>query len=248
MNENLRPRRMRGVLFLTPSCCVILCVALCACGAAAPEPKQARESEIGGFTGTANGVDDPRCEVEGRGDRAKVISQGLAAQHGSIQRVYATGANKEDGKRVVRCREVDTNLDGIKDLVRTYTDAGEPLMELADADYDGEVDTWITFARGVVARLEIDRNADGRPDEYKFYSQGTLAKVQRDSDFDGKLDTWEVYDRGRLHRVGVDTNGDENVDLWYRAPESGQSSDSGGAQESRDPSAESAPDNPASPR
>ncbi len=160
----------------------------------------------------------PRCEVEGRGDRARVIAKALAAQHGSIQRVYATGANKDDGKRVVRCREVDTNLDGIKDLVRTYTDAGEPLLEVADTDYDGEADTWITFARGVVAHLELDHDADGKPDEFKVYSQGVLAKVQRDTNFDGKLDTWEVYDRGRLNRVGHDANGDENVDQWYRDP------------------------------
>lgn len=196
---------------------------------AAPVAKSPEKGKIPGFSGEANGVDDPRCEVDGRADRARVVSQALAAEHGSIQRVFATGANKEDGKRVVRCREVDTNLDGIKDLVRTYTDAGEPLTELADTDYDGEVDTWVTFARGVVAHLEIDRSADGKPDEYKFYSQGVLAKVQRDSDFDGKLDIWEVYDRGRLHRVGSDTNGDENVDHWYRA------------QESVDPVAESAP-------
>jgi hypothetical protein len=188
-------------------------------GSPPPKSKSAGKGSVPGFTGSANGVDDARCEVDGRGDRAKVISQALAAEHGSIQRVYATGANKEDGKRVVRCREVDTNLDGIKDLVRTYTDTGEPLMELADTDYDGEVDTWVTFARGVVAHIEVDRNADGKPDEYKFYSHGVLAKVQRDSDDDGKIDTWEIYDRGRLSRVGMDKNGDGNVDHWYRDPD-----------------------------
>lgn len=194
-------------------------VLLTACGGAEPAMgKTAKSGHMAGFSGSATGVDDARCDVEGRQDRATVVSRGLAAQHGSIQRVFTTGANKEDGKRVVRCREVDTNLDGIKDLVRTYTDAGEPLMEYADTNYDGQVDTWITFARGVVARLERDHNGDGTPDEFKVYSHGVLAKVQRDSDFDGKLDTWEIYDRGRLNRVGVDTNGDENVDRWYRDP------------------------------
>lgn len=198
----------------------ILGVIVTACGAPTPAAANTPESgRIPGFSGSASGLDDARCEVEGRSDRATVVSRGLAAQHGSVQRIFTTGANKEDGKRVVRCREVDTNLDGIKDLVRTYTDAGEPLMELADTDYDGQVDTWVTFARGVVARLERDNDGDGTADEFKVYTQGVLAKVQRDSDFDGKLDAWEIYDRGRLNRLGVDTNGDENVDRWYRDPE-----------------------------
>jgi hypothetical protein len=217
MNDHDRPLMMSAWRTIVAGSSALLVLG---CGAAsAPAPKSSEQGNIPGFSGAAKGVDDSRCEVDGRGDRAKVIAKALAAEHGSIQRIYATGANKDDGKRVVRCREVDTNLDGIKDLVRTYTDGGEPLMELADADYDGEVDTWVTFARGVVAHLERDRNADGKPDEYKFYSQGILAKLQRDADFDGKVDTWEICDRGRLNRVGLDANGDENVDRWYRDPE-----------------------------
>lgn len=189
------------------------------CGGATPNPKPVAVDRERGLVKAATGVGDSRCEVEGRSDRVRVLSQALGAEQGSIQRVYATGAVQEDGRRVVRCREVDTNLDGVKDLVRTFTDDGEPLMEQADSNYDGKVDTWVTFARGKVAHLEVDKNGDGRPDEYRVYSQGVLTKVQRDSDHDGRLDTWEVYEQGRLNRIGTDRNGDEKVDRWYRDAE-----------------------------
>lgn len=190
-----------------------------ACAGAAPPPKPVGVDREKGMLKAASGVEDSRCEVEGRSDRVRVLSQALGAEQGSIQRVYATGAAQEDGRRVVRCREVDTNLDGVKDLVRTFTDDGQPLMEHADSNYDGKVDTWVTFARGKVAHLEVDKNADGRPDEYRVYSQGVLTKVQRDSNYDGRLDTWEVYEQGRLNRIGTDRNGDEKVDRWYRDAE-----------------------------
>ena len=47
---------------------------------------------------------------------------------------------------VIICREIDTNLDGVKDIVRTYNEKGESLHEQADTNYDGRIDTWITFA------------------------------------------------------------------------------------------------------
>jgi hypothetical protein len=190
-----------------------------ACGGSTPGPKPVTVDNRKGLVSSANGVGDSRCEVDGRSDRVRVLSQALGAEQGSIQRVYATGAVQEDGRRVVRCREVDTNLDGVKDLVRTFTDDGDPLLEQADSNYDGKVDTWVTFARGKVAHLETDKNGDGRPDEYRVYSQGVLTKVQRDSNHDGRLDTWEVYEQGRLNRIGTDRNGDEKVDRWYRDAE-----------------------------
>lgn len=209
---------------LTKGSRVLLSVAwMAACGlgcSSTPKPKTAVVVDRNaGLTKAASGVGDSRCEVDGRSDRVRVLSQALGAEQGSIQRVYATGANQEDGKRVVRCREVDTNLDGVKDLVRTYTDEGEPLLEQADANYDGKVDTWVTFARGKVAHLEVDLNRDGKPDEFRVYSQGVLTKVQRDDNLDGRIDTWEVYEQGRLNRIGTDQNGDEKVDRWFRDAE-----------------------------
>jgi hypothetical protein len=192
------------------------------CGACSSQPEAKTVVEVDqekGLVSAAKGLSDARCEVDGRSDRVRVLSRAINAQQGSIQRIYVTGASDDEGRRVLRCREVDTNHDGVKDLIRTYTDDGEPLMELADTNYDGKVDTWVTFARGKVAHLEVDHDGDGKPDEYRVYSQGVLVKVQRDTNRDGRIDTWEVYEQGRLNRIGTDENGDEKVDRWFRDAE-----------------------------
>lgn len=220
-NEAARHCVRFGLLRAVGTCMAAWCIAAGGggCGASSPAPKTVSVDAKKGLTSSAAGLGDGRCEVDGRSDRVRVVAQALGADQGSMQRVYATGATQEDGRRILRCREVDTNLDGVIDLVRTYTDDGQPLMEQADSDYDGRVDTWVTFARGKVAHLETDKNGDGKPDEYRVYSQGVLTKVQRDTDHDGRIDTWEVYEHGRLNRIGTDRNGDEKVDRWYRDAE-----------------------------
>jgi hypothetical protein len=162
-----------------------------------------------------SGVNDTRCEYQGRKDRVAVLTVGRGARAANVRRVYAVG-DERDGRRVLRCREVDTNLDGKKDVVRTYNERGEPLSEQSDSDYDGQLDTWVEFAGGALSRAEFDRNRDGKADEFKTYSAGHLARVQRDRTFDGQIDTWEVYEQGQLRRIGTDTDGDERVDKWYR--------------------------------
>jgi hypothetical protein len=133
--------------------------------------------------------------------------------------VFAIVGEGDERRKILLCREVDTNLDGVKDVVRTYTDKGEALNELADSDYDGQIDTWVTFSRGRIAKWQSDRNRDGRPDEARFYSGGKLARAQRDTNNDGKPDTWEIYDEGRLQRMGVDIDHDGHVDRWDRDEE-----------------------------
>ncbi len=196
-----------------------LCAALVAasgCAGSKPPPKQVGAE---GVTQFAEGADNSRCDYKGRSDRVAVVTKGPGAKHPNIRRVFAVGTDRKDGKRVLRCREVDTNLDGVNDLIRTYNERGEPLGEQADSDYDGRIDTWLTFARGQVVTAEYDRNGDGKADEFKTYSGGTLTRLQRDSTYDGLLDTWQVYENGRLNRIGVDLNGDEKVDRWYRDEE-----------------------------
>lgn len=168
-----------------------------------------------GLPGGLAGFEDSRCHYEGRKDRVAVLTQGRGSSRANIRRVYAVGTEK-DGRRILRCREADTNLDGHKDIIRTYNERGEPQSEQADTDYDGRLDTWIQFAAGKVFRAEVDHNDDGKPDEFKVYSAGKLARIQRDTTFNGQIDTWEVYELGQLRRIGRDTDGDQRVDFWYR--------------------------------
>jgi hypothetical protein len=160
--------------------------------------------------------DASRCDFKGRADREVQEVRGPGAQHPNIRRVFSIVGEGEDRKKILLCREVDTNLDGAKDVMRTYTDKGEPLNELADTNFDGKVDTWITFSRGRIAKVQLDKSGKGQPEEVKFYVSGKLARAQRDTNKDGKPDQWEIYDEGRLQRLGVDLDFDGRVDRWDR--------------------------------
>jgi hypothetical protein len=160
--------------------------------------------------------DRSRCDFKGRGDREVVESLGPGAKTANIRRVYGVVGEGEDRHRVLLCREVDTNLDGVKDVVRTYTDKGEALNEVADTNFDGKIDTWITFSKGRVAKLRIDHNGDGQDDETRYYLNGQLSRAQIDTNYDGKPDVWEIYDDGKLERRGVDLDFDGHVDRWDR--------------------------------
>lgn len=160
--------------------------------------------------------DDSRCEFKGRVDRHVEESVGTGALQPTIRRVYRVVGQAEQRRRILVCREVDTNMDGLKDLVRYYDDEGEAVEERADTDYDGEIDTWIRFDDGRIARVAIDHDGDGNPEETRYYQRGMLSRVQRDRNGDGKPDVWEIYAGGRLERMGVDMDHDGRVDRWNR--------------------------------
>ena len=193
---------------------VVLGMSASACGGSGEGPKTGAA-----LRGDVSGVaadDRSRCDFKGRGDREVVESLGPGAKTANIRRVYGVVGEGEDRHRVLMCREVDTNLDGVKDVVRTYTDKGEALNEVADTNFDGKMDTWITFSKGRVAKLREDHNGDGQDDETRFYVGGQLSRAQIDTNYDGKPDVWEIYDDGKLERRGVDLDFDGHVDRWDR--------------------------------
>jgi hypothetical protein len=185
------------------------------CSGAREEPKSADDeaAEL-----VPEGADASRCNFRNRKDRASLVFKSYGAEHPNIRRVFAVSQRQRDD-RVLRCREVDTNLDGTKDLFRTYNKKGDPVTEEADSDYDGKIDTWLRFAAGKIAEARFDRSRDGKPDELRTYDGGTLVRTRKDTDHDGKIDTWEVYEDGRMTRVGLDLNADGRVDEWHRDAE-----------------------------
>ncbi len=188
-------------------------VATYACGGDSnPGPKA--PTRTGSIVASANANDSSHCDYKGRADREVQETTGPGAITPNIRRVYAIIGTGEDRRRVIACREVDTNLDGQKDVVRTYDAKGEPAHELADADFDGKIDTWTTFSNGHISKVEIDTNHDGRPDEIRFMVHGKLSRVQRDTNFDGKPDVWEIYGDDGLERMGIDLDHDGHVDRW----------------------------------
>jgi hypothetical protein len=189
-------------------------VALSACGSKEPPPKSATGNERASNVGDAGFDDQSRCDWRGRTDREVSETAGPGAVAPNVRRVYQIVGTGEDAHKVLICREVDTNLDGIKDVVRTYNEKGESLHEEADSNYDGKIDTWITFAGGRISKEQLDTDFDGQPDTWKYYVGGALSRIQRDTNKDGKPDRWEFYTDGRLERMGVDLDFDGHVDRW----------------------------------
>lgn len=191
------------------------CILGLGCGARGHADIKAPEV-AGNHRGEATDDDGSRCEFKGRADREVTESVGTGAIQPSIRRVYRVLGEGEQRRRVLVCREVDTNLDGVKDLVRRYNEQGEALEEQADSDYDGKLDTWVRFAKGRMSQVLVDLDRDGTPDETRYYVAGKLSRVQRDTNHDGKPDIWEIYAAGHLERMGIDVDFDGRVDRWNR--------------------------------
>lgn len=160
--------------------------------------------------------DESRCEYQGRLDREVAEAVGNGSHVPSIRRVYSLANEGERTRGLLLCREVDTNQDGIKDVVRFYDDNGNKSRERADTNYDGTPDTWIRFTEGRVSRIEMDHNGDGKIEETRFYLKGILSRIQLDTNGDGKPDVWEIYSSGHLERMGEDLDFDGRVDRWSR--------------------------------
>lgn len=136
----------------------------------------------------------------------------------NVRRVYKVIGEHDDRHSVLICRELDTNLDGLKDVVRTFNEQGEPLHEEADTNYDGKIDDWVNFAGGRIEEEDMDTTLSlGRPNLWKFYVNGELSRVRRNTHCaSGKADTWEIYYKNKLERVGNDVSCDGHVDRWDR--------------------------------
>jgi hypothetical protein len=143
---------------------------------------------------------------------------GPGAFRPNVRRVYKTVGDRDDRHAVLVCREIDVNLDGIKDVVRTFNEKGEPLREEADTNFDGKIDDWVSFTDGRIEEEDMDTTLSlGRPNVWKFYINGELSRVRRNTHCPGgRADTWEIYFKNRLERVGNDTSCDGHVDRWDR--------------------------------
>jgi hypothetical protein len=160
--------------------------------------------------------DRSMCDWRNKPDLEVSETSGPGALKPNVRRVYKAFGEGEARHKTLACREIDTNLDGIKDVVRTFNQKGEALHEEADRNYDGKVDVWLNFVDGRLAQEDVDTNGDGKPDVWKFYVNGQLQRIRRDRNGDGKPDVWEIYSKGRLERVGMDESYDGHVDRWDR--------------------------------
>ena len=204
MNEY--PTQLRLSLLILPGALV-----LASCGGSKPAASGSEVALQG-----RRAEEAARCEFEGRKDRDVQESSAPGSIVPNVRRVFGYIGEGEDRRRILLCREVDTNFDGVKDLVRVYGDVGQKLSEQADSDYDGKVDTWITFGKTKPAKIEIDADGDGKVEQVRYYVAGSISRIQRDTNADGKSDVFEIYKNGRLDRMGIDANFDGQVDRWDR--------------------------------
>lgn len=160
--------------------------------------------------------DKSMCDWRNKPELEVAETAGPGALKPNVRRVYKIFGEEGARHKTLICREIDTNLDGIKDVVRTFNSKGEAVHEESDRDYDGKIDVWINFVDGRLAQEDVDTNHDGKPDVWKFYTNGNLQRIRRDRNFDGKPDVWEIYAKGRLERLGYDDTYDGHVDRWDR--------------------------------
>lgn len=201
---------------LRPALCLAIVVPLLGLAGCSSGPQfKPQEPTVQAKKRADGSVDDrSMCDWKGKADREASEVAGPGSITPNVRRIYQIIGSGDDRHKVLVCREIDTNFDGVKDVVRHYNEKGESIAEESDSNYDGKIDTWITFIKGRLAEVQVDTNYDGRPDEWKYYSSGKLVRVKRDTNFDNKPDVWEIYREGHLERMGVDVDGDEHVDRW----------------------------------
>jgi len=193
---------------------------LIACGGGTPPPTAATVT-VGGSKDPSHWPADDRSLCDWRNKPELEVSEtaGPGAFKPNVRRVYKVFGEAETRHKTLVCREIDTNLDGIKDVVRNFNAKGEAIHEEADTDFDGRIDVWVDFIEGRMSQERVDTNHDGKPDVWKFYVNGQLSRIQRDTNFDGKPDIWEIYNKGHLERAGVDLGHTGHVDRWDRDQE-----------------------------
>ena len=179
------------------------------CGGKTPAAKAVEASDNGRSHGFSKD-DKARCEWEGRADREVSEATAAGAFQPNIRRVYQVFGQGSDRRKVLICREVDTNLDGVKDVLRTFNDHGESAREEADTDYNGTVDSWTTYGNGHIVKQELDTNGDGKPDVWEIYVRGALERVGVDIDFDGRVDRWDRDESARVAQHTKDSDEDKS--------------------------------------
>jgi hypothetical protein len=110
-------------------------------------------------------------------------------------------------------KEADADYNGALDTWHTY--AGTSLDERTlDTNDDGRVDTWERYQGGRMVERIIDRNGDGRQDAFYTFSKGSLVEERHDRNDDGESDLIVTYQGRNKTRSREDSSGDGKIDTW----------------------------------
>ncbi len=110
-------------------------------------------------------------------------------------------------------RSLDADRDGKPEEIR-YEDmrTGQVIRTEHDTDYDGKMDSWVTYETGKPVVRVQDNNGDGRGDSWeRFVGDRAVAKTL-DTNGDGVKDTFYRYTNGELQEKLRDANDDGTID------------------------------------
>lgn len=94
----------------------------------------------------------------------------------------------------ITCVKTDRDYDGTVDYIYRYNSAGNKVEELVDYNFDGKMDDFYYYSRGVLIRQEIDSNYDGKIDIWVYLKEGIyVERFERDEDYDGEVDVVQRY-------------------------------------------------------
>ena len=165
-------------------------LALSACGG---ESQARRERARSGaraqaLRGSHADQDRGRCERQGR-EVSDTDTDGDGAP--DVRKVFVRITRPGGAAELVMvCREIDLNHDGVKDVVRYYTDEGRPLREEADRNFDGKMDELTFFQDGQIVRQEFDSQGDGKVDTKIFFAAGKPLRAERDLKARSTAERW----------------------------------------------------------
>ncbi len=210
--------RRAAAMWATSAAAVVLMAFVSCGGASGPAAAPGGSKDPGQWPSDDRSLCERFVHWKSSTDLEASTTAGPGSFRPNIRRVFKTVGDRDNRHSVLLCREIDTNLDGLKDVVRTFNEKGEPLHEEADRNYDGKIDVWLNFADGRIEEEDIDTTySAGRPNVWKFYLDGQLSRVRRSTHCpSGAPDTWEIYYKDRLERVGTDSTCDGHVDRWDR--------------------------------
>jgi hypothetical protein len=114
-------------------------------------------------------------------------------------------------------RSLDADRDGKPEELRYFDEETSQLVRVElDRNYDGTIDAWTTYDKGVVVRRELDESGDGVADAFETYAGGMMAAREVDRDADGARDAFYAYQGDALVEERHDADDDGKVDLVIR--------------------------------
>jgi hypothetical protein len=201
----------------------LVALGLAACGGSSRPSRPSNLGEEEGRSRSLRPEDQQRCEADPRLHEVSEYDTS-GDEYPDVRKVFLRVGDPPVIRLVLLCREADLNGDGVKDVVRYYSDEGRPLREEADRNFNGQMDEVIFFEDGRIIRIEQDTSGNGRVDTKIFYEGGMPVRAERDmaarsTGTNWQPDRWEYFEEGRVIRQGTDLDGDGRVDRWDRDEE-----------------------------